>query len=696
MAPVPEPDSQAGGAVPDAPRGGPSLAYIPALDGIRGVAMVVIMGYHGGVFFSGGGFYSLDTFFALSGFLITSLLIAEWQRTSSVRLRLFWARRARRLLPGLMVMLLGVSLYAAFLVPAGTYPDLQADGLSSLFYFANWHFIAAGSNYFVTTGLTSPLLHMWSLAVEEQFYLLWPLIVLGILKMWGSLRVLLVVCVAGALASALEMALLLNPSDKNRLYYGTDTRAQSLLVGAALAVGLSLLAERRRHRKTNSSTATATATATAAGMGGDPAWAATTTVARGVVSGLGVLGVAGSVVLWTLVSPNDAFAYRGGFLLAALATALVLTSVVCAQATFLARCLSLAPVRYIGRISYGMYLWHWPLFLYIDGARTGLTGDSLFAVRAAATVAVASVSFYVVERPIRQGRYLGGWRTWLLAPAAVAGTAVALLAATVVPATALPAGRPPARSTDPGVSVPGGQPPVPVLIVGDSTALTLAIGLDGSAAAYGVRSHDGGILGCGVTSGAEYQLKGVDAPMAPQCSGGASSEQWPQVWRGFIDRWHPRVVMILAGRWEVSNRTYEGRWTDILDPAYAAYVKQQLAHAVQVAGSGGARVVLMTAPCYDSGEQPDGEAWPEDSRQRLSVYNALVRQVAAQSPGASVLDFNAMACPGGRYEEYVGSTQVRLADGVHFAFDGGAAFASRIWPAIATLGRRQMETAAAR
>jgi lysophospholipase L1-like esterase len=98
-------------------------------------------------------------------------------------------------------------------------------------------------------------------------------------------------------------------------------------------------------------------------------------------------------------------------------------------------------------------------------------------------------------------------------------------------------------------------------------------------------------------------------------------------------------------------------------------------------------VVLMTAPCYDSGEQPDGQAWPEDSRARLAVYNTLVRQVAARMPGTTLLDFNAMACPGGRYEQFLGSTQIRLADGVHFSFDGGAAFASRIWPAIVALAR---------
>ncbi len=220
---------------PDAPRKGATLAYLPALDGIRGVSMLAILGVHAGVYLTAGGFFLLDSFFALSGFLITSLLIVEWRKRGTIRLGAFWARRARRLLPALLVMLIGVSIIYGVFVPAGTYPTLRGDALSALFYFANWHFIISGSNYFHMTGLTSPLIHTWSLAVEEQFYLVWPLVFLGVMKLTRSLRVLLVVAVTGALASAVEMALLFNPTDINRLYFGTDTHAQSVLVGATLA-----------------------------------------------------------------------------------------------------------------------------------------------------------------------------------------------------------------------------------------------------------------------------------------------------------------------------------------------------------------------------------------------------------------------------------------------------------------------------
>ncbi len=643
------------------------------------MAIIVIMGYHGGVFLTSGGFYSLDTFFALSGFLITSLLISEWRRTTTVRLGRFWARRARRLLPALLVMLLGVALFAAFVVPAGTYPTLRGDAFSSLFYFANWHFIANGSNYFNQSALTSPLTHTWSLAVEEQFYLVWPLVVLGLFKLWKSTRVLLVVCIVGALASAVEMGVLYSPARVNRLYYGTDTRAQSLLVGAALAASLSLWAD-HRHR---SGTTPPRTDPMRLRLGGDPAWAVQTARGRAAVLAVGLAGVGVSAALWTLVSYNDAMAYRGGFLLAALATVAVLFSVVCSQRSVLARCLSVAPLRYVGRISYGMYLWHFPLFIYLDHARTGLTGYSLFAVRAVVTTVVATGSFYLVERPIRQGTMLRGWHAWAITPAAVLGTAAALVAATSVPAVAVKA--------PPPVSALGTGPPVRVLMVGDSTALTLDIGLNEYAVRdYDVQPFNGGILGCGITTGAEYQEKGVDAPMAVQCRGAPPRLQWPALWKADIAKDRPNVVMILAGRWEVSNRTYDGHWTNIENPTYAAYVRRELHQAVQVAGSGGAKVVLMTAPCYDTGEQPDGQSWPEDSRTRLDIYNGIVRQVVASMPGTSLLNFNAMACPGGQYEEFMDGRQVRLGDGIHFTFTGGNIFAPKIWPFVVNLGRQQM------
>jgi peptidoglycan/LPS O-acetylase OafA/YrhL len=655
------------------------MNYVPALDGIRAVAVVVIMGYHGGLFLTNGGFYSLDTFFALSGFLITTLLVSEWQQTGQIRLARFWARRARRLLPALLVLVVVVVIYVALFSAPGSYGGLRLDAFSTLFYVANWHFILIGSNYFGRTGLTSPLLHTWSLAVEEQFYLFWPLVVIAVVRTRLGLRLLLGVCIAGALGSAALMAALYSPATQNRVYYGTDTRAQSLLVGAALSVSLTLLAKRRADSGDLTSTPSA--------------WSASTVRGRRVFVVVGIVGVGVTAALWTLVSVDDAFAFRGGFLLAAAGTACVLASVVVAPGSVLTRLLTVRPLRYIGRISYGMYLWHFPLVLWITHANTGLDDIPLFVLRFACTVLIATASFYLVEQPIRQRRFLRSSKAALaIAPASILAVVVAVVAATPLTVTAAQTSfRVPERQT--GALYAG--PPVKLLLVGDSTAVTLGIGLGAYKRDYNIEMQNSGILGCGLTEGSEYQLQGVIAPMAGACSGARGEEQWPKIWKGDLNTFQPNVVMILAGRWEVTNRTYQGHWTNILQPGYADYVRRQLKLAVTVASSTGAKVILLTAPCYDTGEQPNGQPWPEDSPRRLAEYNSIVRQVGSVEPGTTVVNFEAMACPAGHYQSYIDGVDARY-DGVHFTLGGGEVFEPELFPIVAQLGREQISAARTR
>jgi peptidoglycan/LPS O-acetylase OafA/YrhL len=686
-------------ADPDAPHVAPSLSYIPALDGIRAFAVLGVMAFHSAIPFLPAGFLGVDTFFVLSGFLITSLLLGEWRERVTIRLATFWARRARRLLPALLLMLVFVAFYAAFVVPAGTYPGLRLDALSTLFYVANWHFILVGSNYFVQTGPVSLLTHTWSLAIEEQFYLVWPLVVLGVLHFTRSLRVLLGVCVIGAVASATEMALLYHSvANLTRLYYGTDTHCQCLLVGASLAVTLAIVSERRRALGTVPPLRSGASPV----PGGDPGWVADGTRAKVWMMVIGTVGAAATAVLWWQASYESPFLWHGGFLLAALSTAAVLLCVVCSQHSPLALALSVSPLRFLGRISYGMYLWHFPLFQWLDGARVHLTGYPLFVVRAAVTVAVATASFYLVERPIRQGSFFRQWRAWLVTPAAVIAVVAALIASTTGPAVALPRPSPTTSTTTPAVA----GPPVKVLVAGDSTALTLGLGLSVEAKNYGVTTKDEAIVGCGVAVGPAVETKSERYPTAYPCNsvpppagtplltpktGAPWAERWTVWYKNWIASYDPNVAILLAGRWEADTRTYDGTWTNISNPTFAAYVKQQLNLAVGILSSKGARVVLFDAPYYTEGDQPNGEPYPQDSPARVDLYNHLLAEVAAAHPGvASVFDLNALVCPGGRYEEFIDGVQVRESDGVHFTLTGGELLAPKIWPTIAKVGREQM------
>ncbi len=333
------------------------------------------MGYHFGAGWLRGGFFSLDIFYVLSGYLITGLLLSEYRRRRSIKLSAFWLRRARRLLPALLIVLVAVTLMVRFVEPAGLYPGFRMDALSALFYFSNWWQIAANSNYFVATGPASPLTHTWSLAVEEQFYLVWPLVVLAVLHFSRTftrgLRALLVLSLVGVVASALEMALLYHPSSNTtRLYFGTDTHAQSILVGSVLACALTTIQLRR---------------------GGDGmAPSARSAAIRTVLGAAGLAGFAGTLALTYTQNGSEAFDYQGGILLSALSAAAIITAAVCVPSGVVDRFLSVSTLVWIGTISYGAYLWHYPIAIFLDARRTGLGGLSLFVARFGATIALAA------------------------------------------------------------------------------------------------------------------------------------------------------------------------------------------------------------------------------------------------------------------------------------------------------------------
>ena len=227
------------GAVEAPATRGSTIRYVPALDGLRALAVVAVMLYHGGVSWLPGGFLGVDLFFVLSGYLITTLLVTERARWGSIDLLAFWARRGRRLLPALFLMLIAVAVYAATLAPTNQQATIRGEGLATLLYVSNWWAIVHGHSYFDQFLQPSPLTHTWSLAIEEQWYLLFPVVLSLLLVRRQVPRWLTWVLAGGALASAAWMAHLFHPgTDPSRAYFGTDSRVQDLFVGAALAIWL--------------------------------------------------------------------------------------------------------------------------------------------------------------------------------------------------------------------------------------------------------------------------------------------------------------------------------------------------------------------------------------------------------------------------------------------------------------------------
>lgn len=355
------------------PRTARRSARFGGLDGLRAVAVGLVLGYH---LFPGalpGGFLGVDVFFAISGFLITSLMLREFDREGRIRLGAFWRRRARRLLPALGLVLL---VCTALALPVGgdLLVGIGAQLAGAALFVSNWVFIANGADYFARD--TPELFrNTWSLAIEEQFYIVLPLVVLLLVRLRGGLRRALPLGLLGIGSAALMIVLSLSGADPTRIYFGSDTHTFGLLLGAAMAAIL--------HRSPAADAPTP----------GPLRQFATATIA---LAGLGVLGW-----LAATLAEGGAASFRWGFQLATVA-ALAVVAAVTRPGAWAGRALDVAPLRWIGERSYGIYLWHWPLLLVL-GAALGPGRDRLVALLTlAATLLAAALSYRFVEQPVRR------------------------------------------------------------------------------------------------------------------------------------------------------------------------------------------------------------------------------------------------------------------------------------------------------
>lgn len=643
---------------PGGARGG-RPGYEPGLDGLRALAVAVVLAFHDDRL--RGGFLGVSTFFTLSGFLITRLLLAEWHGANRISLRRFYTRRIRRLLPAALLGLVVAAAVAVVLRDAQTSRAFRFDSLAALANVANWRFLWSGHAYADHFAAPSPLQHYWSLSVEEQFYLVLAPVIAGVLVLARGRRVVIGV-VLGALAAVSFLDGWISVGHGfDRAYYGTDTRALEFLVGGILAVAMTRRTLGRRASR--------------------------------VVASVGPVVLIALIWATTQARVADAGLFRGGLLAYALGgCALILAA--CEPGPIRTVC-AWAPLREIGRVSYGVYVYHWPLFLWLTPDRTGLDGLALTALRVATTLAVAAVSFVFVEQPIREGRARVPGGRWLVAPTAVAGVMLAVLLVGVVapqpaltfaptrsPASVLTASHPPgppptippaptASPTSAGVAKIAGVHRI--LVAGDSVALTVGRGIERWGAKHAAYVWNGGALGCTLLDGVPVRgYWGIKTRAPDSCR---THETFPEA----IKKFDPDVVVVLYGAWDVydasfdNGRTWSAPGSAEFDRHYAAAVSD----AVRRLSAGGAHVLWLAPPCFAShpGAPDAGAVWYDPAR--VEALGRIVRGLASRT-GITVSNVvHDEGCP------------VDLAarpDGTHYTDAGADAVAALLGPEIQSLG----------
>ena len=521
-----------------------------ALDGLRAFAVAAVMAFHFGLPGAGAGFLGVDVFFVLSGYLITRILLSQVQ-AGRLDLGGFWVRRIRRLAPALVVSVMAVIAWGALVAPALVRDGLRSDITSTLAYVANWHFISS-SGYFAATANESPLEHMWSLAVEEQFYLAWPIALFVLTRVVRTPRARIIavggLAVTGILVSAWRLESIWSTAAPDRAYMGTDSRIFGPLVGALLAVVLT------HHAR----------------------------IGSGRAANALLLAIGGALVVWGMVSlgsptgANSAYP-NGGALIVALGSAGVVWALA-TRASPATRALSLPPIAYLGRLSYGIYIWHWPLILWSRENQWLDMSEWPTILRvpilAGLTVALASLSYHLVEKPIRYGKlaaHLSRRRTVIALPVTL-GLLLAVNTVLVVPQA----------------GAAEGDTTRTIVLAGDSVPQQLAMEFSRAAARKGYVAILATRGGCPATG-----VMVVDARGRPTGEGDACPRLVPKHQDDVIRRFRPALV-IWWSRYEIADRlASDGTPLTVGTAAYWRAQRKSFAERIAALTAFGAEVVTV-------------------------------------------------------------------------------------------------------
>ena len=648
------------------------LSYAPGLDGVRALAVSAVVVFHLGASWLTGGFLGVDVFFTLSGFLITSILLTEFYDRRRIDIKNFYLRRARRLLPALFTMLAAVTLLT-WLFARDELHRLRGDVIAALTYCTNWTQIVWGRSYFEQLSRPSLLQHLWSLAVEEQFYVLWPLVLVACLAARRRWLVLAVPAALTALSLVLMAGMFHTGQDPARVYYGSDTHISPMLIGALIAIVVALRKQ--------------------AGLARD------TALGRAFADVLALVGMLGLAWAAVHIDYYTAGLYRGGYLFVGLAAGALIYAAG-RSGTVTARLLGWAPLVWIGRRSYAIYLWHWPvLMLTRPGIDITWPTWLVITLQLIVIVVASDLSFRYIERPIRSRGFLTfvrGHRRHGLAErrtvtvGTVLAGVLALVAATLMTAPSAPAGiqvdksktltikipatsstgaaapaRPSVhRSGHPSASHSASKPAVPaqppfarpvrVSFFGDSQGMTLLLnkpnGLDGA-----ITTSDSTVEGCGMTTGIIHSRTGYTRDLGADCG------NWQSLWQQHVESNKPQIAVIEIGAWDVFDETVHGKKLTFGSPAWDAYFTQQLHKGIGLLRNAGAQVALMGVPCYRpiaAGGLPLLPERGDDSRTRH--VTALLRAAAAADPQRVF-----MIHPPGAF-----CTNPKIATDVNYRWDG--------------------------
>ena len=633
------------------------LARYAAIDGYRGFFVVLVLLYHVGVTQLAGGWIGINHFFVFSGFLIARMLIKEYSRTHSISPIRFYRRRIRRIVPAMVVLVLAVLAHTWLFEAAPDRKEFGGDSFATLGFFLNWRLVGRDDAYFELFGHPSPLRHAWTLSVEEQFYLVAPLLLLLVCRLTRSRIKRAAAAFALATVSAVWTAHLgyHGVTDQARLYYGTDTRAQALLVG--VAIGFLLGVDER---------------------GQEPR-----PLARATTHVLAWVGFLTSLSAVFILTPTSGWVYNnGGMLLFAVAAALMGFAAIDQRELLINRLFAWPPLVYLGRISYGLYLYHWPIHLWVplDSLPTPVAA----AVQLLLTLAVASLSFRYLELPIMLHgvRGLGsilrrGMTARVLSAAAIALTTIAALV--LWQGTSAGVGR--------GVTLVPGSPayaagatPVHFGLLGDSTGSALVSGWD-PGSYRDLRLSNQTLIGCDLIDAPTVHDRKVGAPEG-QC--GSWRQNWPRQMRQAGDS----TAVVLAGLQFLTSHRVNGTDVAPRTSAGATLIQKTLTDIEANASANGMpHLQVVNLPCHRIDEEeldPSLRFFAGQANDTASVdwANGVIADWVRQHTGARLIDLHGVLCSDG-YQSSINGIRV-YHDTLHFSRDGAA----MIWTWLAPQIRR--------